>query len=172
MYIAVKTHQTLKWVHFIVCKLYLNKLTKAISLRSLGTLSASRIILNIWECIERNNLKYYKTGERRDWGRSNVISWRLQREVVAYVNYWNSTSPKYCCYYPHFTMKEANSEIKWLTGFTRLILTVITEKDCLHFSVDVPDFIAVCGTLRYEVQVTSKGFGSRGDLLEPCPSSF
>ena len=47
MYIAVKTHQTLKWVHFIACKLYLNTLTEAISFRRLRTVSAFGIILNI-----------------------------------------------------------------------------------------------------------------------------
>ena len=41
VYIAIKTHQTLKWVHIIVCRLYLNKLTETISLRSLGVLSKS-----------------------------------------------------------------------------------------------------------------------------------
>lgn len=38
VYVVVKTHHPLRGVHFIVCRLYLNKLTEDASLRSLEAL--------------------------------------------------------------------------------------------------------------------------------------
>ena len=50
VYTVVKAHHTLRWVHFIVCRLYLNKLTEDASLRSLeasSSLISLCVVLNI-----------------------------------------------------------------------------------------------------------------------------